>query len=672
MRALHRFQRANAWAARMPAALAMILLALALATPAEARRVALVIGIDAYRHLAPLQKAVADARAIAAVLKDDLGFDQVLTAENASRREMNRRLTDLDNVIRSGDTVAFFFSGHGVAVGGENILLPADMPKPGHGEESLVRDEGFPVGRIVRRIQARGAKVTFMILDACRDNPFEQAGVRSIGGTRGLGRVEVPQGVFLLYAAGYGQTALDRLPGNDPVPTSVFTRHLIPALRTPGLTQVEIAKRVQSEVDALARTVPHQQQPAYYDQIVGTIVLKPGAAPAATPPGPSAGPGAPSGASEVVRLCREVSGIESVGVLEAMARQHVGTPAGDCISARLGELKRAVAAERQRVALLDQQRREEASRPAPPAPVPQRPASSASDPALSVRPGSGQSFRDCPTCPEMVVVPAGSFRMGSPEGEAGRDSNEGPVRTVRIGAPFAVGRTHVTRGEFAAFVRETGHRMDGGCHTWTGKWELKSEASWQSPGFAQGDDHPVVCVNWVDAQAYVRWLGSRTGKGYRLLSEAEAEYAARGITRANVKHPRFWWGDGEKEQCGHANGADATAKSDVPGASGWSTAACRDGHAYTSPVGSFRANGFGLHDAAGNVWTWTEDCWIDHYRDAPTDGSARTTGDCNLRVVRGGSWSVDPQFLRAADRLRGTSGFRSSVVGFRLARSVSR
>ncbi|HEX5847508.1 MAG TPA: caspase family protein, partial [Rhodoplanes sp.] len=243
-----------------------------LAGAAAAKRLALVVGIDAYQNQPRLARAVSDARAVTAAL-GDLGFT-VITGENVTRREMNRKLADLEGLISPGDTVFFFFAGHGVALGPDNILLAADMPKPGPGEDGLVRDEGFSVDNIIRRIQGRGALTSFFVLDACRDNPFEATGTRNIGGTRGLTRTEAPRGVFILYSAGIGQTALDTLRPDDPDPNSVFTRKLVPLLRTPGLSHVLLAKRVQQEVDALAATVRHAQQPAYYDQIVGEFVLR--------------------------------------------------------------------------------------------------------------------------------------------------------------------------------------------------------------------------------------------------------------------------------------------------------------------------------------------------------------------------------------------------------------
>ncbi len=249
------------------------LLALVCLQPAlAAKRVALVVGIDRYEALPKLEKAVNDARAVSAALSE-IGF-QVVTGENLTRREMNRKLADLESQIAPGDTAFFFFAGHGVALGAENILIAADMPAPQANEEGLVRDEGFSVDAVIRRIHAKGAAASLLVLDACRDNPFEAAGTRGIGLSRGLSRVEAPSGVFVLYSAGLGQTALDRLTDSDPDLNSVFTRKLLPLLKTAGLSHVDLAKQVQQEVDTLAATVKHAQQPAYYDQIIGKIVLK--------------------------------------------------------------------------------------------------------------------------------------------------------------------------------------------------------------------------------------------------------------------------------------------------------------------------------------------------------------------------------------------------------------
>ena len=275
-------------------------------------------------------------------------------------------------------------------------------------------------------------------------------------------------------------------------------------------------------------------------------------------------------------------------------------------------------------------------------------------------------FRDCAQCPELVVIPLGRFMMGSPAGEEGRFSDEDPLHRVSISEPLAVGRYEVTREEFGHFVEAIGHSVPNVCWTYeSGKWEERAGRSWRNPGYAQTGRHPAACLSWEDAQAYVHWLSRKTGASYRLLSESEWEYAARGGTRT-----ARYWGEGETGQCRYANGADGTLKgrdSDWK----WPIAPCDDGAVHTSPVGSFMKNGFGLYDVLGNVWEWTEDCGHSSYAGAPKDGSAWTTGgECGKRVVRGGSWSNRPRLVRSANRDGGDAGVQSSIVGIRVARTL--
>jgi sulfatase modifying factor 1 len=288
-----------------------------------------------------------------------------------------------------------------------------------------------------------------------------------------------------------------------------------------------------------------------------------------------------------------------------------------------------------------------------------------------------EPFRDCADCPEMVAIPAGGFGMGSPASEAGREEREGPLHRVTLGRPFALAKYEVTVGEFRAFVQATNYRTDAennvgnaeGCFILDtvpgGKNGYRSGHYWDNPGFNQGARHPVVCVSWNDAKAYVKWLAEKTGKGYRLPSEAEWEYAARaGTTTAR------YWGDDPNQACGYANVAD---QSKGPGAyaNGFgSKHECNDGNFFAAPVGSYRANAFGLHDMLGNAWEWTEDCANPGYADAPSDGSAWTTGDCAKRVARGGGWGSRPGYVRAAYRSGSGATVRIDNFGFRPARML--
>jgi formylglycine-generating enzyme required for sulfatase activity len=252
----------------------------------------------------------------------------------------------------------------------------------------------------------------------------------------------------------------------------------------------------------------------------------------------------------------------------------------------------------------------------------------------------------------MVVIPAGSFQMGSPATEDGRYEDEGPQHPVSIGYRFAIGKYEVTRAEYAQFVAETSQSAGDGCYSWTGsEWKKDANRSWRDPGFAQTERDPVVCVSWEDARAYAAWVSTKTGKIYRLPTEAEWEYAARAGEPA--ARP---WGKDPNRACEYANVADKSAKSKF----GWEGVHdCDDGFVYTAPVGSKKQNAFGLYDMLGNVWEWTEDCWHNKYDDAPKDGRAWVTGgDCGRRVARGGSWNNDPR------------GVRYGNLGFRLARTL--
>ncbi len=259
----------------------------------------------------------------------------------------------------------------------------------------------------------------------------------------------------------------------------------------------------------------------------------------------------------------------------------------------------------------------------------------------------GAAFRDCDECPEMVVVPPGEFAMGAAADEVGRDPNEGPQHQVAINYSFAVGRYEVTVGEFRRFVEATGYRPRANCNA----GDPYSLRSWLNPGFAQSDNHPVVCIEWQSAQAFVDWLSESTGASYRLLSEAEWEYVARGGTQS-----AFSWG----------NEADRH-EMNVPGYHGderWQN---------TTPVGTFSANPFGLYDVHGNVWEFTQDCRNRRYRGAPADGSAWQEGDCRYRMARGGSWDSQPREARSASRRRvwqqGTIR-GDHDLGFRVARDL--
>lgn len=265
----------------------------------------------------------------------------------------------------------------------------------------------------------------------------------------------------------------------------------------------------------------------------------------------------------------------------------------------------------------------------------------------------GDRFKECETCPEMVVIPRGEFTMGSAPGQPGHEPDEAPTRKVTMRTAIAVARHAVMVGEFETFVALTGYRPGAGCRVFeSGRWVERADLSFRNPGFEQAADHPVVCVNWSDAKAYADWMTSRMNADYRLPSEAEREYATRaGSTGA------FWWGNEIDPSRAAYDWSHAF------GAGPKSTA--RRG---THPVAAFQPNPWGLFQLHGNVSEWVEDCWNDSYRGAPVDGTAWTAGDCKRRVLRGGSWGYTPKDLRSAYREGATLSNRNFNFGFRVVR----
>lgn len=280
----------------------------------------------------------------------------------------------------------------------------------------------------------------------------------------------------------------------------------------------------------------------------------------------------------------------------------------------------------------------------------------------------GARIIDCAECPEMIVMGAGAYEIGSPADEPGRFKWEGPRQRVEIG-PFAIGVREVTVAEYAAFVAATGRSDTGDCAAYAdGAWIARPEYGWDAPAIAQAPDHPVVCVSWADAVDYAAWLSELTGERYRLPSEAEWEYVAR--AGGDAAYP---WGASAAEGCAHANIADAAAAEAFPH---WETIGCADGALYTGPVGGYPPNAFGVHDMIGNAMEWVGDCWRENYpaaEDAPWNGAAWRDRDptCLYAVVRGGSWSATPAFLRSASRYFFPRWERYADIGFRLARDVA-
>jgi formylglycine-generating enzyme required for sulfatase activity len=269
------------------------------------------------------------------------------------------------------------------------------------------------------------------------------------------------------------------------------------------------------------------------------------------------------------------------------------------------------------------------------------PAATARDRQAAAESAQSHNFRDCPNCPEMVTIPAGEFLMGSPESEHGRGKDEGPQHKVTFAKPFAAGKYEVTFAEWDACVADGGCTQNPGDEDW-GRGRL-----------------PVINVSWQDATQFTAWLSKKTGKPYRLLSEAEWEYAARGITKATDPSTPFYTGATISARQANYNSV-FTYNGGQQG----------EYRQKTVSVGSLPHNAFGLYEMHGNVWEWVQDCYKPSYEGAPADGSAVITKECSLHILRGGAWNYYPKLLRSAYRYATAPEVRLNNAGFRVARDL--
>jgi formylglycine-generating enzyme required for sulfatase activity len=600
---------------RLLAAIActVMLICLGIAPGQAEKRVALVIGNSGYRNVSALPNTKNDANDIAASF-ERLGFS-VNKVMDGTFDDMRRALLQFGRDARGTEIAVIFFAGHGMEIGGENWLIPVDAEL---GSDTDAENEAVSLRTVMLQV-AGASNLGLVILDACRNNPFAakmQRTIRTRAVDRGLVRTEPTDNVLVAYAARDGTTAKDGEGRNSP-----FSAALLKNLETPGLEVTFLFRNVRDDVMAATK---REQQPFVYGSLSKEqIYLK--APDKADRPNTFSAPRDP--AAQTWAITKDTT---SVAVLEDFVRQFSATPYGSMARARLEELKR-VAAVAPPVA---------PARPCSTTPItvswPSRmpqPLSAAEECALKPK----DAFKECDKCPEMVVLPAGSFTMGSPASEAERSSNEGPQHSVTISKPFAVGRFAVTFEEWEACV------ADGGCNGYKPA----------DQGWGRGR-RPVTSVTWDDAKTYVAWLSRKTGKTYRLLSEAEREYG----TRAGATTP-FWWG-----------ASISTSQANYDGNYTYGGGSKGEYRQKTLPVDSLQPNSWGLYQVHGNVYEWVEDCYHDSHAEAPTDGAAWISGECSRRVLRGGSWVSNPKYLRSAFRYGDASVNRGLDRGFRLGRTL--
>ena len=509
-----------------------------------------------------------------------------------------------------------------------NYLVPTDLDEA---DTDNVWYRSIEQQGLIDLLSQRAPNAThFVVFDACR-NELNLSGraAKGLGAEKGFVPVNDVSGILIAYATAQKKTAAD---------TGIFARILAEELVKPGVEAFSVFREVQVRVEETMH-----QEPWMSLNYIPRIYLAgaPGVPERATPSRPA--PQAPY--SEAAQAWAEIKDLKDASIFEAFRKQYgVANALYDTLAA-------------QRIAGLQL--------PRPPGGDDTcdglRVSVALSGEKPCIKPGSGESFKDCPDCPEIVIAPSGSFMMGSPSNEPERESvnagSESPQHEVTIAKPFAIGKFDITRGQFARFVEATGHKTEGGCYVWSGRtWKHDNTASWRSPGFSQDDTHPAVCVNWEDARAYVAWISKVTGKQYRLLSEAEYEYA----TRAGTTTP-FWWGASITTEQANYDGTFVYAGGGSPG----------EWRKKTVPVESFKPNPWGLYQVHGNAWSWVEDCWRDSYSGAPDDGSAWRAGECKYHVLRGGSWDYFPQALRAAFRISSSPDDRFNNLGFRVARELN-
>ena len=251
------------------------------------------------------------------------------------------------------------------------------------------------------------------------------------------------------------------------------------------------------------------------------------------------------------------------------------------------------------------------------------------------------------------LIPSGQFIMGDASGQ----KDERPLREVDV-STFYLQTTEVTLEQYSKYKAASQLSDTKGCWYFKNKWRFSEELSWSDPGYEQEENHPVVCISWLDVQGFVHWLNSRSPYHFRLPSEAEWEYAARAFSTST-----YYWGDEPEVLCIHSNAADNQTLKQFPT---FKTNDCDDGYLATSPVGHYLPNPFGLYDIYGNAWEWTQDCWNASYEQAPNDGTAWLTGACEKRVYRGGGWGDTPRFARSSLRNLANKDERRDDVGFRL------
>ncbi|HKM88813.1 MAG TPA: SUMF1/EgtB/PvdO family nonheme iron enzyme [Xanthobacteraceae bacterium] len=609
-----------------------LLIAAIFSLPAMAdKRVALVVGNGSYTHVPPLDNPSNDGRLLAEALRS-IGFTLVGGGAqlNLDKQSFEKVVQEFGAKLQGADVGLFYYAGHGLQMRGINYLVPVDANPT---READVGIQMLDANLILNQMEGTGTKLNIVILDACRNDPFsgrallmgrgrdnEMVKMRDIAGG-GLAEMHAPEGTLIAFATQPGNTALDGADGDSP-----YTKALAETIREPGLGIFEMFNRVGVKVKNATKS---QQLPwTSNSPIEGAFYFVP---PQVAVAGPAAAPVAKGPSAEEIAW-DYLKDTADVASLRRFVTKFPQGPRKHEAEVRIATLEQA-AAEAQRV---------QSAQPKAAAPVQKPTLLGQLSPEQERALKPPERFKECETCPEMVTVPAGAFLMGSPASEPARGADEGPQQQVAFGHTFAVARSAVTFDEWNACVAE------GGCNAYR-----PGDYGWG------GGKRPVINVSWNDAQAYVKWLSAKTGALYRLLSEAEREYVSRGCTSPACPSTPFWFGaeiSPDRANYDWRFSYAGSAKAQPP--------------RRTVATDASDPNPFGLLQVHGNVREWVEDCWNANLSGLSPDGKARTTGDCESHVVRGGSWADEPKDLRSAKRSWEVTTERRAQIGFRVARTL--
>jgi formylglycine-generating enzyme required for sulfatase activity/uncharacterized caspase-like protein len=699
--------------------------ALLIAVPADAKRVALVVGINAYDNFKPeqqLRKAVNDARAIAATLKG-VGFE-VITAEDTDRVSFLRTWQRFLNTVKPGDTTAIFFAGHGIEMDGMNYVLPRDVPVPEDGQEVL-RGSAIRVYWLMERLREQNPQVTIWIIDACRDSPYAGRATRSLGTARGLKREDPPKGSLIMMSAGAGQSALDALSAADANPNSVYTRTLLPLLREPGLEITDLARRVRGNVEALAASVQHEQRPAFYHELSGNFYL--------VEPDPArvaAATSSAAGLSEAAQAWATAKDTNDLALLEAYVRQFNGTFYAGLAQARLTELRKSGVPSIVSAAPA-------VSAPGRPAQIPPTVPQESKPPTAME---SAQAWLAVKDTGDVASLERFLSRHGAsiyadmakelakqkrPSALAALGSNTpGVSPTVRgeqlavtvapsrpvvpntatpaVGAYPAARMEPLSASQERALVPSDTFQECAKCPVMIvippGRFTMGSPDNETGRAANEGPQR-TVSINKAFAAAkfavtFDEWDACVAGGGCNAYSPADIggrrgrhpvvnvswddtqAYVA-WLTKATGKPYRLL-SEAEREYVTRAGttapfwfGTTITARqANYDSTASYANGPKGEARQRTLPVDFFGPNAFGLYQVHGNIQEWTEDCWRPSYAGAPNDGSPRMQEGCGGRVLRGGAFADGPSALRSAARVGFAPGNRTPAVGFRVARGL--